>query len=136
MEAEGCDVVATSRPASVPGRSGRVFMPLDQAGIEPDLLLLLLGTDVVGHLTSGSTPGVSSDNPLANFLINTIGTVRLFDVCAKAGGARIMFASSGGQGYGELDCDQISESDTNNSNLAYGLGKLSCEKYLALFSNL
>ena len=47
-----------------------------------------------------------------------------------------MFASSGSQGSGELDCDQISESDTNNSNSAYGVGKLSCEKDLALFSNL
>jgi len=43
---------------------------------------------VVVHLTSGSTPGVSNDNPLADFLINTIGTVRLFDACAKAGGGR------------------------------------------------
>jgi nucleoside-diphosphate-sugar epimerase len=42
---------------------------------------------VVVHLTSGSKPGVSNDNPLADFLINTIGTVHLFDACAKAGGA-------------------------------------------------
>ena len=136
LEAQGCDVVATSRKPSVPGRAGRVFMPFDLACTKQDLLHLLQGVDVVVHLAWGSTPGASNDDPLADFLINTTGTVRLFDACAKAGVSRIVFASSGGQVYGELDRDLISESDTTNPKSAYGVGKLSCEKYLALFSNL
>lgn len=136
LEAQGYNVVATSRKLSVRGTTGRVFMPFDLACTGQDLLQLLPGVDVLVHLAWGSTPGASNDDPLADFLINTAGTVRLFDACAKAWGPRIVFASSGGQVYGELDCDLTSESDTANPKSAYGLGKLSCEKYLAFFSNL
>ena len=47
LEAQGCDVVATSRKPSVPGRAGRVFMPFDLACTKQDLLHLLQGVDVV-----------------------------------------------------------------------------------------
>lgn len=77
-------------------------MPLDLAGTEQDLLLLLQGADVVVHLTLGSTPGVSNDNPLADFLINTIGTVRLFDVCAKAGGRGLCLLPVAARGMASL----------------------------------
>lgn len=136
LEQLGHDVVGTSRKAITADSTATKFVLFDLANTDQDLAYILLGVDVVVHLAWGSTPGVSNKDPLNDLMINTAGTVRLFDACARTGVARIIFASSGGQVYGDLDSDLIPESAPTNPKSAYGVGKLSCEKYLALFSSL
>lgn len=97
---------------------------------------MLRQIDTVVHLAWNSTPSVSNQRPLADLACNVMGTVKLFEACIKAGVRRIVFASSGGQVYGDVDSDAINESTLTNPKSAYGIGKLSCEKYLSLFSHL
>jgi UDP-glucose 4-epimerase len=132
----GHDVTCTSRKIPQAQAGVKKLVPFDLASPEQDIARILEGIDVVFHLAWGATPGTSNKNPLNDLMINTVGTVRLFASCAKAGVTRIVFASSGGQVYGDLNSDQIVESAATNPKSAYGIGKLSCEKYLALYSGL
>lgn len=131
----GHQVLATSRrPVETTGATP--LLRFDLAFNEVQLLDTLKNVDVVIHLAWSSSPSSSNRDPLFDFSVNTVGTVRLFDACASAGVKRVVFASSGGQVYGDLDSDTIAETASTNPKSAYGVGKLSCEKYLSLFNNL
>ena len=134
LERGGAEVVRCGRGAASPGVQG--YRQFDLDADDQSMLEAVRGIDVLVHLAWGSTPSVSNKHPVPDLLSNVVGTVRLFDACAKAGVGRIVFASSGGQVYGEVDSAAILESTATNPKSAYGIGKLSCEKYLALFGSL
>lgn len=131
----GHQVIATSRRGGI-DKPGVRFVPFDLSSTASPLQDVLPEVDALIHLAWGASPSTSNRDPYADFLANTCGSVRLFDACAKAGVKRLVFASSGGQVYGDLDSDMISETASTNPKSAYGAGKLSCEKYLSIFNTL
>lgn len=135
LAALGHQVIATSRRSRT-DQPGIRFVSFDMSSTEPPLQDVLPEIDSLIHLAWGASPSTSNRDPYADFVANTCGSVRLFDACAKAGVKRLVFASSGGQVYGDLDSDMISETASTNPKSAYGAGKLSCEKYLSIFNTL
>lgn len=110
----------------VPGVEYR-FGSFDHA---QDLIGLLDGADQVYHLVSSTLPKTSNDDPAFDVTSNLVPTLRLLDLCVKAGVKRVAYVSSGGTVYGEPARLPVDEDDPTEPNCSYGVTKLAIEKYL------
>lgn len=133
LQRQGLDCIGASR--SEIHSKGQIEFDL-ASGCTPRLLACLPDVDVLVHAAWSSTPSQSNGNPAEDCSVNVAGTVQLFQECARAKVKKIIFASSGGQVYGDVDSASINESFPTNPKSSYGVGKLSCEKYLSLFADL
>ncbi len=96
------------------------------------------GQDVVFHLlwTTTAIHEVANRDPAADVQANLIPTIHLMEACRDAGVGRLLFTSSGGTVYGRTQMAPIPENHANNPITAYGVSKLSVEKYLQMFHHL
>ena len=102
-----------------------------------DLAPLLDGCEAIFHLVSASLPASSNEDPLCDLQMNVAASLRLFDLLiTRESPPKVVFASSGGTVYGVPVVVPIPETHPNNPLCAYGVGKLSIEKYLALYHHL
>ena len=95
---------------------------------------LELDTEVVFHLAAQADVRVSVNDPAFDAQVNVVGTTRVLEA-ARAAGAQVIFASTGGAIYGE--CERPAREDDERRPLApYGTAKLSAEEYLATYNRL
>ncbi|MBA3844621.1 MAG: NAD-dependent epimerase/dehydratase family protein [Actinobacteria bacterium] len=86
-----------------------------------------LDADVVFHLAAQADVQTSMQRPEYDAAVNVVGTV---NVLTAATGAQVIFASSGGAGYGE--CAAAADESTPFLPLSpYGIAKKCGEEYLA-----
>lgn len=98
---------------------------------------LVRGQDFVFHLAFGSIPETSNRNPTADVLGSVVPTLTLLDLCCAEGIEKVIFSSSGGTVYGVTPPELvITEAAPTNPISAYGVTKLTIEKYLALYQRL
>jgi UDP-glucose 4-epimerase len=84
-------------------------------------------TDVVFHLAAQADVQTSMKRPGYDAHVNVVGTVNVLEA---AKGAQVIFASSGGAGYGE--CPEPADEDAPFLPLSpYGIAKKCGEEYLA-----
>lgn len=105
----------------------------------PDSLNLdeaLAGCDTVIHLASTSTPATADHDISQDAQANVMSSLRLFDRCIAAGVKRVLFISSGGTVYGVPALTPTPESAPTLPITAYGVAKLSIEKYLEVYRRL
>lgn len=93
------------------------------------------GCDTVIHLATTSAPGTDLDIS-ADAEANVMASLRLFDRCIAAGVKQVVFISSGGTVYGIPNHVPIPESAPTLPITAYGVAKLSIEKYLEVYARL
>jgi UDP-glucose 4-epimerase len=101
--------------------------PLDEiaAGFSPETIV---------HLAAQADVRVSVERPAFDAAVNVVGTVNVL-TAARAHGARVVFASTGGAIYGE--CERpANENDPREPLSPYGTAKLAGEEYLAAFGRL
>jgi UDP-glucose 4-epimerase len=91
------------------------------------------GVDVVFHLVSTTLPKSSNDDPIFDLESNVVATLRMLEFARDAGVRKVIFISSGGTVYGTPTMLPIPETHPTEPRVAYGIGKLAIEKYLALF---
>lgn len=101
-----------------------------------DLLKYAIGgCEVVYHLIDDTVPEAAN-----KFLDigqrNVLNTLQMLDICRIQGVRKIVFASSGGTVYGIKNNFPISEKALTNPICAYGINKLSIEKYIHLHKYL
>jgi UDP-glucose 4-epimerase len=90
--------------------------------------------EVCFHFAAQASVTVSFERPEHDADVNVLGTVRVLEA-ARATGAQVVFASTGGAIYGE--CDGPMREDAPRRPLApYGVSKLAGEEYLALYARL
>jgi UDP-glucose 4-epimerase len=94
------------------------------------------GSEIVFHLLGGSTPESSNKDPLGDLLGSTAATLQLLEICRAAKVRKVVFVSSGGTVYGIPKHVPIPESAPTDPISAYGISKLSIEKYLHLYKHL
>ena len=96
----------------------------------------LVGVDQVLHLAWASIHEVATRDPLTDIATNLMPSVRLINEAHLAGVQRFVFLSSGGTVYGPAQYLPIDEAHPTNPISAYGITKLTVEKYLQLFYTL
>jgi UDP-glucose 4-epimerase len=90
--------------------------------------------DVVFHLAAQADVSTSVARPDYDADVNVVGTVRVLEA-ARAAGAQVVFASTGGAIYGE--CERPAREDDPRLPLSpYGTAKLAAEEYLAAWNRL
>lgn len=93
----------------------------------------LRGQQHVFHFLSSTTPASAEDDPTTDVRTNLASSIDLFDLAAKAGVARLYFASTGGSIYGDQAVEAFSEEVTPLPVSPYAIGKLAIEGYLRYF---
>jgi len=130
------DVIGTTRWRDGDQPNNSDYLDFDLADSGEKMREMLKGFDVLVHLGWSSTPSQSNKQPAIDFTHNAGGTVRLFQQSAESNIRRVIFASSGGQVYGNAEASYIDETTQTDPTSVYGIGKLSCEKYLTLLEKL
>ena len=130
----GFDVTAVDRywaikPAGVRCLTGDAF---DTSFLND----LMPNQDVVFHLVSTTVPASSNKSPVFDCETNVIGSLKILDAMVENNVSKIVFSSSGGTVYGIPDSVPIKENFPNFPISAYGIGKLTIERYLYLYSYL
>lgn len=107
---------------------------LDIRGEALEQLAARLLPEVVFHLAAQADVGTSVERPAFDADVNVVGTVRVLEA-ARAAGARVVFASSGGAIYGE--CERPASEDDEPQPLSpYAASKLAGEEYLITWNRL
>lgn len=96
----------------------------------------LTNVDYVLHLICSTLPAVSNENCIYDIESNVLPSLKLLDVLRKNTCTRLVFLSSGGTIYGNVEKLPIDEEAMTNPICSYGIGKLVIEKYLHLYHQL
>ncbi|MCO8312167.1 NAD-dependent epimerase/dehydratase family protein [Pseudomonas mandelii] len=92
--------------------------------------------DTVIHLVNATTPASANVNRVADLEANVVSTLNLLDACVNSGVKKVVFISSGGTVYGVPSVVPTPETAENDPITAYGVSKLTIEKYLSLYNHL
>ncbi|WP_378956322.1 NAD-dependent epimerase/dehydratase family protein [Pelosinus sp. sgz500959] len=103
----------------------------------PELLELFLEEkfDYVIHLAAQTMVHKSLELPGYDCDVNVLGTVNLLEACRKTTVKRIVFSSTAAV-YGDVTMLPVLETSPTVPTSFYGLSKLTCEKYLALYKKV
>ena len=94
------------------------------------------GIEVVYHLAWSTIHETALKNPAADIEQNLIPSVNLLEACLDAGVKRFVYLSSGGTVYGIPETLPIGEDHPTRPISAYGVTKLTVEKYAQMYSYL
>ena len=92
---------------------------------------------VIFHLAAQADVRRALEDPGYDADVNVIGTINVLEA-ARAVGARVVFSSTGGAGYGEYEGLQIPSPETAATKPLshYGMSKMAGEGYLGLYGRL
>lgn len=91
------------------------------------------GADYVFHLISATNPAIANDDPFIDIETNIKPSVELLQACSQHNVKKLIFLSSGGTVYGDIDSDSINEKTLAEPRSPYGISKLTIEHYLRYF---
>lgn len=94
--------------------------------------------EVVYHLAARAHVPDSVTDPVGDARVNLLGTINLLQAAVDHDVRKVVFASSGGALYGQLDRDALPADETSPAAplSPYGAAKLSAEHYLGVFAVL
>lgn len=96
----------------------------------------LTGMESVVHLAWSTVPKNATADPAFDVQSNVIGTLHLLEQAKAQALRKFVFISSGGTVYGRPERHPIPEAHPTHPISAYGLSKLTVEKYLYLYHAL
>ncbi|MBP2627088.1 MAG: UDP-glucose 4-epimerase [Firmicutes bacterium] len=91
--------------------------------------------DYVIHLAAQTMVHKSLEMPDYDCDVNISGTVNILEACRKTNVKRIVFSSTAAV-YGNVESLPVMEASSTAPTSFYGLSKLTCENYLALYNQL
>jgi UDP-glucose 4-epimerase len=94
------------------------------------------GADFVFHLLGAGLPEPSNRDPSSTVTEAILPSLNLLESCRDAGCRKLVFISSGGTVYGRTGDVALAETAPTNPISAYGVSKLTVEKYVQLFDHL
>ncbi len=89
----------------------------------------------VFHLAAQADVRVSVNDPVLDSQVNVVGTIEVL-TAAREAGARVVFSSTGGAIYGEVERIPSDESTAPAPMAPYGTSKFCAEQYLLLENRL
>jgi UDP-glucose 4-epimerase len=127
------DDLSSGRRENVP--DGAAFAEADIARRDALDAALADGVDLVCHLAAQPSVTVSVGDPVLDCTSNVLGTLNVCDA-ARAQGAPVVFASTGGALYGN-DAPRPTPEDASTEPLApYGASKVAGEAYVKTWARL
>jgi UDP-glucose 4-epimerase len=133
----GADVQAFGRTRAYPSAlDERVVWTTGELSNLTAIARAVEGQDVIFQLIGGSLPATSNRDPAADLEASVLSMIRVLDLCRNERPRKFVFPSSGGTVYGVTTSIPISEDAPTNPISAYGISKLTVEKYLALYHHL
>ena len=94
------------------------------------------GMDCVVHLVSTTLPKSSNDDPIFDLQSNVVATLQMLNAMLTHKVGKIVFISSGGTVYGNPAYLPIDEAHPTHPLVAYGISKLTIERYLQMYQHL
>jgi UDP-glucose 4-epimerase len=92
--------------------------------------------ELVFHLAAQIDVRVSMDEPARDAAVNVLGSVNVFAAAHAASARRVVNTSTGGAIYGETEVVPTSEAVAADPVSAYGLSKLTAERYARWFHRM
>jgi UDP-glucose 4-epimerase len=92
--------------------------------------------EVVAHLAAQPAVSRSVTDPILDAGVNILGGLNLLQCCRRAGVGRLIYASSGGAGYGDTDVIPTPETHPLRPASPYGISKIAFEHYLGAWQAL
>jgi UDP-glucose 4-epimerase len=89
--------------------------------------------EVVNHHAAQINVRKSVEDPVFDARVNILGTLNLLEASRKNGVRKVIFASSGGAGYGEQEYFPADEKHPLRPVSPYGVAKVSVEGYLHFY---
>jgi UDP-glucose 4-epimerase len=134
--AAGHDVVVIDDLSS--GKRGQVpegarFYQLDVQSPEVRDVFLRERPELLNHHAAQMDVRRSVADPGFDARVNVLGLLNLLEAARAAGTRRVLFASSGGAGYGEQDEFPAPETHRLQPVSPYGVSKIASELYLSCF---
>jgi len=108
------------------------FFKLDITEPAFEALVLRERPEVINHHAAQISIPFSVEAPHEDARVNVLGTLRLLQAAVRAGVRKVIFASTGGAIYGDVEAP-VSETHPPNPQSPYGLSKLAGEMYLRWF---
>jgi UDP-glucose 4-epimerase len=110
---------------------------LVKGGVEPSALLAeeIGAADVVFYTAGSSTPGASDLDPVGSLVSSVVPAVTVLELVRRAGGRRLVMASSGGTVYGCPTIFPTPESAPLEPISIHGLNAVSMEGYAQFFAD-
>ena len=125
------DNLSAGRREYVP--DGARFFPYDIKGEETRDLILSWRPWALLHFAAQMSVSYSVKDPQGDARENILGSLNLFDALARAGGQKVVFASTGGAMYGDEAPVPAKETDPARPESPYGIAKLAVEHYLRFY---
>ncbi|MCW5726857.1 NAD-dependent epimerase/dehydratase family protein [Parvibaculum sp.] len=97
------------------------------------LAAALDGQEVVVHLAADTRVMDSIDNPVFNFEVNAVGSLKVLEACRKRNTPRMIAASTGGAIIGEAE-PPVHEDMVARPLAPYGASKLAMEGYMSAYT--
>ena len=90
--------------------------------------------DVVCHQAAQTSVAVSTREPIRDADVNVLGSLRVLEACRAHGVRRLVFASTGGAIYGEVEAPRCADEATAPQPISpYACSKLAFERYLEAY---
>jgi UDP-glucose 4-epimerase len=90
--------------------------------------------DAILDMSYSTVPGTSFTNPVNDFSKNLGMILSHLDFSVRLKPKKYIYLSSGGTVYGNAGKLPIAETASNNPLSPYGISKLSCEKYIQMYT--
>jgi UDP-glucose 4-epimerase len=134
--AEGHDVaivddLSTGSLAHVPPRAR--FYPVDVRGPQLEEVFAVERPELVSHHAAQVSVRRSVEEPVHDADINVLGSLHLLEAARRHGVRRVVFASTGGAIYGEVEAGAADEHHRCRPQSPYAVAKLAVEHYLASY---
>ncbi len=130
------DDLSTGREVQVPAEAEFHHLDIREAARLAEVVGRVK-PDVIHHLAAQVDVRKAIENPQYDAEVNINGTISVLEA-ARGVGARVVFASTGGAGYGEYEGLPVPTDESNDVRpmAHYGQSKMSAEGYLGLYSRL
>lgn len=109
------------------------FHQLDITSPEFRAAAVQFAPDVIFHLAAQASVRASTADPVRDAMVNVIGTLEVLAVARQCETQRVVFASSGGAIYGEVEGKAAREDHPHRPASPYGISKHVVEDYFRYF---